>query len=90
MPSREKVKLKSLTSSHHMKRLQDYTMVVRPDDNGTCVAYLPAIQGCHAWGETSEQASNELVNVFEMIQEEYSETGRTLPEDVELRVANAS
>jgi predicted RNase H-like HicB family nuclease len=73
-----------------MKRLQDYTMVVRPDDNGTFVAYLPAIQGCHAWGETSEQASSELINVFDMIQEEYLEAGRSLPEDVELMVANAS
>jgi predicted RNase H-like HicB family nuclease len=39
-----------------MKQLQDCTMVVRPDDNGTFVAYLPAISGCHAWGKTSEQA----------------------------------
>jgi predicted RNase H-like HicB family nuclease len=64
-----------------MKRLQDYTMVVRPDTNGTFVAYLPAIPGCHAWGETSEAASSELFNVFEMIQEEYLEEGRLLKTD---------
>lgn len=39
-----------------MKQLQDYTRVVRPDDNGIFVAYLPAISGRHAWGKTSEQA----------------------------------
>jgi len=72
-----------------MKHLQDYTMVVRPDDNGTFVAYLPAIPGCHAWGETSEQACGELAYVFDMIQEEYQEAGKLLPEDVELVVANA-
>jgi predicted RNase H-like HicB family nuclease len=72
-----------------MKQLQDYTMVVRPDDNGTFVAYLPAIPGCHAWGETSEQACEGLADVFGMIQEEYRESEKPLPEDVEVVVANA-
>jgi len=53
-----------------MKILQDYTIVTRPDDNGTFVAYVPAISGCHAWGKSSEAALSELVYVFEMIQKE--------------------
>ncbi len=73
-----------------MKTLQEYTIVIRPEDNGTFVAYVPAILGCHAWGHTSEEASTELVNVFDMIREEYQEEGRSLPADVELLVANAS
>ncbi|NHC34852.1 type II toxin-antitoxin system HicB family antitoxin [Scytonema millei] len=73
-----------------MKLLQNYTIVIRPDDNGTFVAYVPAISGCHAWGQTPDEARNELVFVFEMIQEEYAEQGRFLPNDVELTIANAS
>ncbi|MDJ0632549.1 MAG: type II toxin-antitoxin system HicB family antitoxin [Xenococcaceae cyanobacterium MO_188.B29] len=73
-----------------MKALQDYTIVIRPDDNDTFVAYVPAIEGCHAWGETSAAARAELDNVFSMIQEEYQEMGHSLPQDVELIVANAS
>lgn len=65
-------------------------MVLRPDDNGTFVAYTPAIPGCHAWGQTPTEAQNELINVFEMIQDEYQEQGQVLPSDVELVVANAS
>ena len=72
-----------------MKSLQDYTIVIRPDDN-TFVAYVPAIEGCHAWGETAEAARAELDNVFAMILEEYQEMGCSLPQDVELVVANAS
>ncbi len=53
-----------------MKSLQDYTIVIHPDDNNTFVAYIPAIPGCHAWGKTSDEATAELVNVFQMIQEE--------------------
>ena len=66
-----------------MKSLQDYTIVIRPDDNGTFVAYVPAIDGCHAWGETSESAKTELEYVFAMIREEYQEMGNSIPEDIE-------
>lgn len=56
-----------------MKSLKDYTIVIRPDDNNTFVAYIPAIPGCYAWGKTSSEARAEIINVFEMIQEEYTE-----------------
>ena len=73
-----------------MKSLQDYTIVIRPDDNNTFVAYVPAIEGCHAWGETAEVAKAELDSVFDMILEEYQKMGRSLPLDVELVINNAS
>jgi predicted RNase H-like HicB family nuclease len=73
-----------------MKSLNDYTIILRPDDNGTFVAYIPAIKGCHAWGETVEEARLELYNVFEMIQQEYIEAGKTLPNDVTITIAHAS
>ena len=73
-----------------MKSLQDYTIVIRPDDNNTFVAYVPAIEGCHAWGETAEAARAELSNVFAMILEEYQEMERSLAIDVELVINNAS
>jgi predicted RNase H-like HicB family nuclease len=74
-----------------MKALTDYKIILRPDDNGTFVAYVPAIKGCHAWGENPEEARSELNNVFEMIREEYLEAGEPLPNDVEITVSqNAS
>ncbi|PAX53219.1 type II toxin-antitoxin system HicB family antitoxin [Brunnivagina elsteri] len=59
-----------------------------PDDNGTFVAYVPAIPGCHAWGQTLDEARAEIANVFEMIKEEYADEGRSLPTDVELVITN--
>ncbi len=73
-----------------MKTPTDYKIVIRPDDNGTFIAYIPAIKGCHAWGENPEQARSELNYVFEMIRDEYIEAGETLPDDVEITVLNAS
>ena len=72
-----------------MYRLHDYTVVTKPDDNGTYVAYVPAIPGCHAMGKTSEEANAELAGVFDMIVEEYREEGRPLPPDVRSLVAHA-
>ena len=72
-----------------MKNLTHYTLVLRPDTNGTFIAYVPAISGCHAWGSTSQEAREELENVFEMLCDEYQEEGRSLPQDVELVVAHA-
>jgi len=71
------------------KVLLDYTVVVRPDDNATYVAYVPAIEGCHAWGGTAAEARAELENVYAMIAEEFSEANRPMPPDVEMTVARA-
>ncbi len=72
-----------------MKRLYDYTVILRPDDNGTFVAFVPAIPGCHAWGSTPEEAQIELLNVFDMIREEHEEEGRMLPEDIDVKAVYA-
>lgn len=72
------------------RSLHQYTAVVRPDDNGTFVAYIPAIDGCHAWDRTPAEAQTELSNVFDMIADEYAQAGRVLPPDVELTIARAS
>ncbi|BCL40256.1 type II toxin-antitoxin system HicB family antitoxin [Nostoc sp. MS1] len=69
-----------------MKSLQNYISIIRPDDNGTFVAYVPAIPSCHALGQTPEEAIRNLSDVFEMIQEEYLEDGQIMPEDVKLLV----
>ena len=73
-----------------MKRLYDYTIILRPEDNGTFAAYVPAIAGCRAWSKTPEEAqSSELISVFDMIVEEYEAEGRMLPEDVDIKAVHA-
>jgi len=64
-----------------VKTLADYTVVVMPDD-GTFLAYVPAIPGCHAVGDTREEAQRELRLVFEMFAEDARESGRALPPNV--------
>ena len=73
-----------------MKTLNDYTIVLRPETNGTFVAHIPAIPGCHAWGTTAQEAREELNAVFSMMCEEYFEENKSLPNNVELVIAHAS
>ena len=73
-----------------MKTLNDYTIVLRPETNGTFVAHIPAIPGCHAWGSTAQEAREELNAVFSMMCEEYFEENKSLPNNVELVIAHAS
>jgi predicted RNase H-like HicB family nuclease len=72
-----------------VKTLADYTVVVRPDD-GTWMAYVPAIPGCHAMGDSPEDARRELDGVFKMFAEDYSESGESMPPDVKELVPVAS
>jgi predicted RNase H-like HicB family nuclease len=72
-----------------MKTLFDYQVVCRRDDNGSYVAYVPVLAGCHAIGPTPEEALSELRHVFDMIAEEFAEAGKPLPGDVQLNVVHA-
>lgn len=65
-----------------MSDLGDYKVVIRRDDNGTFVAYVPAIEGCHAWGETAGQALSGLTDVLTMIRDEHAEVAAVNAPDV--------
>lgn len=72
-----------------MKSLFDYQVICRRDDNGSYVAYVPALAGCHAIGNSPGEAQQELQNVFEMIAEEIVASGQGWPPDVQLQAVNA-
>ena len=72
-----------------MKTLFDYQVVCRCDDNGSFVACVPAITGCHAIGETPEAAPSELRHVFDMIVAEYREQEKSLPADLKLHATHS-
>lgn len=50
---------------------EDYKIVLYRQEDGSCVAEIPAIPGCYALMPTREEALAELRNVFGMIAEEY-------------------
>jgi predicted RNase H-like HicB family nuclease len=62
-------------------KLSDYKIILYAQEGGGWVAEIPAIGGCYALMDTREEALHELENVFEMIREEYAESGKSLPVD---------
>jgi predicted RNase H-like HicB family nuclease len=79
---------KPLRYTGTMKTLADYTVVVMPDSGGY-VAYVPAIPGCHALGDTPDEARAELDGVFQMFADDYATSGEAMPPDVKELVAVA-
>ena len=58
-----------------------YKLEIWPNQPSGWVASLPSIPGCYALMPTPEEALAELAGVFQLIQEEYRESGRELPSD---------
>ncbi len=61
--------------------LDDYKTVLYRQEDGSWVAEIPALSGCHALMPTREKALEELGKVFKMISDEYREKGVPLPAD---------
>jgi predicted RNase H-like HicB family nuclease len=59
----------------------DYKLVLYRNRPEGWVAEIPAIPGCHALMATREEALAELARVFQLISDEYRESGRPLPVD---------
>lgn len=63
---------------------ENYKIVLYRQNDGSWVAQIPAIPGCHAVMPARDEALNELRLVFEMIEEEHQERGEPMPQDREL------
>ncbi|OGZ96307.1 MAG: hypothetical protein A3J10_04055 [Candidatus Sungbacteria bacterium RIFCSPLOWO2_02_FULL_54_10] len=37
-----------------------YRVIIEPDERNTFHAYVPALPGCHTWGETLEKARTNI------------------------------
>ena len=59
----------------------DYRTVLYRQNDGSCVAEVPAIPGCYALMPTREEALADLAEVFGMIAAEYREKNLQLPAD---------
>jgi len=41
-------------------RIYTYRVIIEPDEKNTFHGYVPALPGCHTWGETIEEAKKNL------------------------------
>ncbi|MCX6703815.1 MAG: type II toxin-antitoxin system HicB family antitoxin [Candidatus Zambryskibacteria bacterium] len=63
-----------------MKNLT-YRIIVEPDENNTYHAYVPALPGCHTWGESIEEARTNMRDALSVYLRSIIADGEKIPED---------
>lgn len=59
-----------------MKKTVSLQVLIEQDEDGLYIADCPALRGCHAQGETFEEALENIKDVIHMCIEELGEEGR--------------
>ena len=61
-----------------------------PDEKAIWRAYIPALPAAHAWGDTQQQALDNLRNAIELILEDMVEHGEPIPEKLlsQIKISN--
>ncbi len=63
-------------------KVYNYSIVMEPDENAYH-AYVPALNGCHSFGSTIEEAKENITQAIQLHIEAMLEDGETIPEELE-------
>lgn len=58
-----------------------YRIIIEPDERDTFHAFVPALPGCHTWGETLEQARKNALDAIDVYIRSLLADGEKIPED---------
>jgi len=58
-----------------------YRIIVEPDEKGTYHAYVPALRGCHTWGESIDEARKNIRDAIDVYIRSLIADGEKVPED---------
>jgi predicted RNase H-like HicB family nuclease len=64
-----------------MKNLT-YRVIIEPDEKGTYHAYVPALKGCHTWGESVEEAKDNIRDAMNVYLRSLIADREKVPEDL--------
>ena len=63
-------------------KVYNYSVVIEPDENGYH-AYVPALNGCHSFGQTIDEAKVNITEAIQLHIEAMKEDGEKIPEEKE-------
>lgn len=63
-----------------MQKARVYSLVIEAHDGG-CLAYFPALPGCHTWGKTYEEAVKNSEEALTVYLETLTAHGDAIPEE---------
>lgn len=58
-----------------------YRIIIEPDEKGTYHAYVPALRGCHTWGESVDEARENIKDAMDVYIRSMVADGEEVPED---------
>ena len=58
-----------------------YRIIIEPDEQNTFHAYVPALPGCHTWGETIDQTRRNIRDAIDAYLRSLAADGEKIPED---------
>ena len=63
-----------------------YRIIIEPDERNTFHAYVPALPGCHTWGETLEETRKNIRDALDVYLRSLLADGESVPEDKGIEV----
>ncbi len=58
-----------------------YRIIIEPDEGKTFHAYVPALPGCHTWGENFEEARENIRDAIDAYIRSLAKDGENIPLD---------
>lgn len=58
-----------------------YRILIEPDEGNTFHAYVPALPGCHTWGDTFDEARRNVRDAIDAYLKSLRADGEPIPED---------
>lgn len=58
-----------------------YRVIIEPDEKNTFHGFVPALPGCHTWGETLEQTRKNVLDAMGVYIRSLQADGEKIPED---------
>ena len=58
-----------------------YRIIIQPDERDTFHAYVPALPGCHTWGESVEEARGNIRDAIDAYLRSLQADGEKIPEE---------
>ena len=68
----------------------EFTVLIERDESGAYIAIVPALQGCHSWGDTEEEALANVREAIELHIESREDLGEPIPREVATRKVRIS
>lgn len=62
-------------------KVHTYRVIIEPDEKNTFHGYVPALPGCHTWGETLDETRRNIRDAINAYLRSLRADGEKIPED---------